>query len=228
MVIRSEEAKQAVPSSKQLTILLISGFSLMRTALRQLLVSMGGVLAVREASAADEAVALATREPPTIALIDADRIGDDTLALVRRILAAAPTAYPIVLSDDDVSDFVVPAVSAGVRGFIPRDVSPAELERAVRFVAAGRLVVGGWFHPQRFEEFARLATKHPAFPAALSHRESAVIEAMASGETDGQIAAHLGVSVPTVKTHVRSILRKTSARNRAQAIAAAFRNGVLS
>ena len=72
-----------------------------------------------------------------------------------------------------------------------------------------------------------LASRRAELALPLSQKESSVMEAMAQGHTDTQIAKGLGLSVPTVKTHVRSILRKTSARNRAGAIAAAFRSGVL-
>ncbi|HXF81475.1 MAG TPA: response regulator transcription factor [bacterium] len=217
---------EAGPTGRYVRVLLLSRTALVRVALRQLLSGDGGVAVVAEAGSWSEAVAAAGRSSPDIMLVD---MHDHAMVLDRlpELQAATPGARVIVLSDDPEAGDLFAAARAGVWGYLPHDVTSGELLRAVRTVAQGRVAVGGTMSR---EDFARLGAigRGPDAPLVLSPTEARVIRVMSEGHTDGQIAAQLGMSVPTVKTHVRAILRKTSARNRAAAIAAAFRSGLLS
>ena len=213
-------------SSAQISVLLIAEVALVRVALRQLLSRAAEVVIVGEAGAS-QALGIVHQFLPDIALVDAHRIDETLTGFLRRLTAISAKTHAIVLSDSDFGNGVVQAAEAGAWGYLPRDVSETELVRAVRLVGGGRAVMGCWLAPDQFMGLKELASRRAELALPLSQKESSVMEAMAQGHTDTQIAKGLGLSVPTVKTHVRSILRKTSARNRAGAIAAAFRSGVL-
>lgn len=226
MYVLTQEGESPPTPSKALSILLVSQLSLVRIALKQLLSNLDEVGTIREAVGATEAETLARHDPPDIAIIDAHSTTDEFPATTRAILLVAPSAKVIILSDEDFPAGIIQSGAPGIWGYIPRDISQAELARAVRTVASGRAVVGSSLLPEQFERLTQLAAR-PATQNPLSRKEWRVFEAIAKGHTDNQIAGALGVSVPTVKTHVRSILKKMGARNRAGAVTTAFRSGLL-
>jgi len=214
-------------SSAQLAIILIAD-PLVRIALKQLLREADEVVVVGEADP-DHALPVARRTAPDIALVDTHRVGDGLTEFLQRLRAVSPKTRPIVLTDADFTAGSLRIVEAGAWGYLRRDVSDPQLIKAVRLVARGKAVVDC---TMAHDDFARLGQLRPADPPSgtvvpLSEKESSVMRAMAEGHTDIQIARQLGLSVPTVKTHVRAILRKTNSRNRAAAIATAFRTGTL-
>ena len=213
-------------SSAQLTVFLIAEVALVRVALRQLLSRAAEVVVVGEAGTI-QAFGMVHQFMPDIALVDAHRVDEALTGFIHRLAATSAKTRPIILSDYDFSSGVIQAAEAGAWGYLPRDVSEAELVRAVRLVAQGRAVMGCWLPPDQFVRLGELSSRRIELSLPLSQKESTVIRAVAQGQTDGQIAREIGISVPTVKTHVRSILRKTNTRNRAGAIAAAFRSGIL-
>lgn len=215
-------------SSKELRILLISSFALVRIALKQLLSTAGEVSIVGDADPDPHALNLAGREAPDIAILDTQRMDDQLTNFVSRLLAVSPEVRTIILSDEGLEDGVLQAFKIGAWAYLPRDLSQAELIRAVRQVAQGKVVIGCALQPGQLLRLRDLSQGSVALELPLSQREETVVRAMAAGDTDSQIAKNLGVSVPTIKTHVRSILRKTNSRNRTAAIARAFRVGVLS
>jgi DNA-binding NarL/FixJ family response regulator len=214
-------------SSAQLTVILIAD-PLVRIALKQLLREADEVVVVGE-TVADQALPVARRIAPDVALVDAQRLNVWLAEFLQQLRAVSPKTRPIVLSDADFDASVLRIVDAGTWGFLPRDVSEPRLVKAVRLVGQGKAVMDC---TMAHDEFARLGQLRPADPPtgtaiSLSQKEASVMRVMAEGHTDSQIAEQLGLSVPTVKTHVRSILRKTNSRNRAAAIATAFRSGTL-
>ncbi len=223
--LESEATRAA--SSAQLTILLIAD-PLVRIALKQLLRAADEVVVVGEIGA-DHALPLARRTAPDLALVDAHRVDTGLAEFLQRLRAVSPKTRPIVLSEADFGTGVLNIADTGTWGFLPRDVSEPQLVKAVRAVAKGRAVMDCTL---AHDEFTRLGQLRQAEPTngtafALSQKEASVMQAVAEGRTDSQIANVLGLSVPTIKTHVRSILRKTHSRNRAAAIATAFRSGAL-
>lgn len=213
-------------SSARFTVVLVAD-PLVRIALKQLLRGASEVIVVGEASA-DQAVALVRQLAPDIALIDAHGVSSGLPEFLRSLRTASPKIRPIVLSEDDFGDGALLVADAGGWGYLPREVSEQQLIRAVRFVTHGKVVLDCTLAHEQFAQLGQLKTPAAAsFALPLSQKETSVMRAMAEGQTDIQIAKGLGLSVPTIKTHVRSILRKTSTRNRAAAIATAFRSGVL-
>lgn len=231
-MIRQDDPASPRPGARFTAILIAD--PLVRIALRQLLQAAEEVAVVGEGTV-DQAAELARRLAPDLALVDAQRLRDGRFGdFLSDLRAASPRTRAILLCEDDLDGGVAGAARAGAWGYLPREVTDRQLARAVRLVLDGKAVMDCALS---YDQFARLGQTNHNAPAAdvpgagavlrLSQKEATVIRAMAEGHTDEQIARQLGVSVPTVKTHVRSILRKTNARNRAAAIAAAFRSGIL-
>ncbi len=174
-----------------------------------------------------EAIALVERTRPDLALIDAAGADGQLIAAVRRMIAVSPSTRPVVLCDECPGGTLRRVLEAGICGYLRSDAPQRVILWALRAVAAGRLVLHCSLAPDQVGQFAPPGPRAPEARRPLSRRESAVLAAIAMGETDSQIASRLKLSVPTVKTHVRSILRKTGTRNRAGAIGAGFRDGAL-
>lgn len=224
--VKPNEVAWLTSSPTQISVLLIAEDTLVRVGLRQLLSRAAEVVVVGE-TGTGHALDMVRHFMPDIALVDAHRINGTLTSFVQRLTSVSAKTRAIVLSDADFGSGVVQTAEAGAWGYLPRDLSEAELVRAVRLVAQGRAVMACWMAPDQFIKLRELSLNHAELALPLSQKESTVIKAVAQGQTDGQIAQELGISVPTIKTHVRSILRKTNSRNRAAAIATAFRSGVL-
>lgn len=222
------EAGHETASSKGLRILLVASFALVRIALKQILSTSGEVSIVGDADPGAHALNLAGRKSPDIAIIDTPHMDQHLMGFVGSLLAVAPDIRPIILSDGNLEQGAIQAFRVGAWAYLPRDLSQVELMRAIRQVSQGKVVLGCALEPQQWLRLKEMGLSHTPLESPLSQREEMVVRAMASGDTDSEIARNLGVAVPTVKTHVRSILRKTNSRNRTAAIATAFRVGVLS
>jgi DNA-binding NarL/FixJ family response regulator len=213
-------------SSAQLTVILIAD-ALVRIALKQLLREADEVVVVGETAPGQE-LPVAGRTAPDVALVDSQGV-DGLAEFLQRLQAVSPRTRAIILSEADFDCGLLSIACAGAWGYLRRDISGPQLIKAVRLVAQGKAVMDC---TMAYGDFARLGQLRRADPPTgtsvpLSPKEASVIRIMAEGHTDLQIAEQLGLSIPTVKTHVRAILRKTNSRNRAAAVATAFRTGAL-
>jgi DNA-binding NarL/FixJ family response regulator len=138
----------------------------------------------------------------------------------------------VILTTFDLDEYVYEALRAGASGFLLKDTLPIDLLNAVRVVAAGDALISPRITRRLIEEFAR--RPDPARPAAsgaldqLTEREREVLELVAKGQSNAEIAANLYVSHATVKTHVSRLLMKLDARDRAQLVMIAYETGVAS
>lgn len=209
--------------------------ALVRSGFTMLLAGEADIEVVGEASNGAEAVALAARERPDVILMDvrmpvmdgleATRIitGDETLAATR----------VVILTTFDLDEYVHAALRAGASGFLLKDTLPVELLNAVRVVAAGDALIAPKVTRRLIAEFARRpepGTAHDAsgMLAQLTDREREVLELVAKGQSNAEIAGALFVSHATVKTHVSRLLMKLDARDRAQLVMIAYETGVAS
>ena len=180
------------------------------------------------ARSGSEVVDLVERRPPHIVLMDVSLDGSDMdgIEATRRILDAQPDARILILSMHDDQDTVTRAIAAGAVGFLPKNVDRAELVRALQAVAAG----GGFLHPTIAGPFlarvGRLADQSLELDR-LTGRERGVLEHLAEGKSTREIAAALVVSEETVKSHLARIYQKLGVNDRVQAVATAFRRGLV-
>jgi DNA-binding NarL/FixJ family response regulator len=138
----------------------------------------------------------------------------------------------VILTTFDLDDYVHEALRAGASGFLLKDTLPVDLLNAVRVVAAGDALIAPRITRRLIEEFAR--RPEPAAAAAahaaldqLTEREREVLELVAKGQSNAEIAATLYISHATVKTHVSRLLMKLDARDRAQLVMIAYETGVV-
>ena len=207
---------------------------LVRSGFTMLLSGEPGVEVVGEAGNGAEAVALAASEHPDVILMDVRMPVMDGLEATRRITGdeSLSSTRVVILTTFDLDEYVHEALRAGASGFLLKDTLPVDLLNAVRVVAAGDALIAPRITRRLIEEFAR--RPGPAAAAAaqaalgqLTEREREVLELIAKGQSNAEIAATLYVSHATVKTHVSRLLMKLDARDRAQLVMIAYETGVV-
>jgi RNA polymerase sigma factor (sigma-70 family) len=156
----------------------------------------------------------------------------DGLEATRRILTGATTApRVIILTTFDLDHYVYAALSAGASGFLLKDVTPEHLVAAVRMVRAGDALLAPAITRRLVERFASRSPDTAAVHrdlAALTPRELEVLQLLAQGLSNAELAAQLHLSEATVKTHVARILAKLGLRDRVQAVVVAYETGLVS
>ncbi|XVQ83323.1 response regulator [Microbispora siamensis] len=199
--------------------------ALLRGSFRVLLESEPDITVVGEAGDGAEAVELVARTAPDVVLMDVRMPGMDGIEATRRIDGRARV---LILTMFDLDAYVYAALRAGAGGFLLKDVPPADLLTAVRVVAAGQALLAPAVTRRLIEEFART----PVAPVVagldgVTEREREVLTLIARGLSNTEIAAHLHLSLATVKTHIGRLLAKLDARDRAQLVIAAYESGLV-
>jgi DNA-binding NarL/FixJ family response regulator len=206
--------------------------AVVRAGLRAFLRDAPDMLLVGETGDGAHAVEIATRSRPDVVLTEIRLPGLDGAELTRRI-RATPSSCPrvIILTTLDLDQHVFACLRAGASGFLLKDTPPAELLSAIRAVAIGEPV----FAPTVTRRLVDclLGTLPDADPAAstlldtLTPREQEVLELVAQGLSNADIAGRLYMSIGTVKSHVSRILTKLSLRDRVQAVILAYQTGLV-
>ena len=216
------------------SILLADDQPLLRRGFRMILEAEDDLTVVGEAGNGEEAVELARRHTPDVALMDIRMPGTDGIEATQRITAAGPLPKVLVLTTFDLDEYAFGALRAGASGFLLKDVRPGELVAAIRTVAAGDAVVSPRVTRRLLEEYAQVLPLAPGqreqqYPqlAALTEREREVLIAVARGLSNTEIAASLFVSEATVKSHVGRILSKLALRDRVQVVVLAYEAGLI-
>jgi DNA-binding NarL/FixJ family response regulator len=175
-----------------------------------------------------QAIELVTAHRPDVALLDVRMPRCDGLQATRRIVADAPATKVLVLTTFGQDEVVFEALQAGAQGFLLKDTRPEDLLAAVHAVAAGESRLDPAVTAAVVSHVRRHGTRATAHPVdRLTAREREVLVLMARGMSNAEVAAELVVSTGTVKTHVASLLAKLNARDRVQAVIAAFESGLV-
>ncbi|MBN6051521.1 response regulator transcription factor [Nonomuraea sp. RK-328] len=198
---------------------------LVRTGLRVILSSEPGVEVVGEAADGAEVLSVVRRERPDVVLMDVRMPAVDGIQATRRLVALDAPPKVLVVTTFENDDYVYDALRAGADGFLLKRTRPDELLRAVKLVAAGDTLL----FPAAIRALAarRPGSEVPGIER-LTGREGDVLRLMARGLSNGEIAAELVVGQETVKTHVGNVLAKLGARDRTQAVIAAYESGFVS
>jgi DNA-binding NarL/FixJ family response regulator len=204
---------------------------LLRDGLRVQLGLAGGLEVVGEAANGEQAVALARRERPDVLIMDVRMPVLDGIEATRRIVGGAGTGdvKVLILTTFDLDEHVYAALAAGASGFLLKDATPEDLAHAVRVVAAGESLLAPTVTSRLVREFARRSAGRPRREvlAALTHREVEVLQLVATGLSNAELAERLVVTHATAKTHVSRILAKLGLRDRAQLVVAAYEAGLV-
>jgi DNA-binding NarL/FixJ family response regulator len=204
--------------------------ALVRSGFRMIL-GAAGIPVVGEVSDGGQALAAVFQHRPDVVLMDIRMPGMDGLEATRRILAepAGAGCRIIILTTFDLDQYVYAALTLGASGFLLKDVSPEQLVDAVRTVRCGDALLSPSITRRLVERFAS-ATSAPPPPhgdlSELTPRELEVLQLLARGLSNAELAAELVLSEATVKTHVARILRKLGLRDRVQAVVLAYQTGL--
>ena len=214
-------------------VLIADDQPLMRGALRMVVGSQPDMDLVGEAADGREAVALALRLRPDVAVLDIRMPKLDGLAAVRELARAAVESSPVrvlVLTTFDLDEYVHEALRAGASGFLIKTAPPEDILAAIRVIASGEALLAPTVTTRLIERFRAEAEPHPAKAAALrllTAREAEVLEGLARGRSNGEIARTLSIGETTVKTHVSRILVKLDIRDRVHAVVFAYEAGLV-
>jgi DNA-binding NarL/FixJ family response regulator len=214
-------------TAEPLRILVADDSDAFRAGLAALLANVDDLALVGEATTGDEAVHAALELHPDVVLMDLNMPGRNGIEATREIAAAAPHIAVLVLTMHEDDESVFAAVQAGARGYLVKGARQAELLRAVRAVAEGGAVFGPAI-ARRLVDFlgaAARATAGASFPQ-LTEREREILDLVARGRSNAQIAEQLVLSTKTVRNHVSSVFTKIQVVDRAQAIVKAREAGI--
>lgn len=210
-----------------ITLLLADDQALVRAGFRLILNAEADLRVVGEAGDGEEAVAVAARTRPDVALVDIRMPRLDGIAATCAILATAPSARVVMLTTFDLDEYVIDAFRAGASGFLLKTAPPGQLVAAVRTVHEGDALLA----PASTRRLIERVTLHPdeGTPElnALTAREQDVLRLLARGLTNAEIADTLVVEQSTVKSHVARVLAKLGLRDRVQAVVYAYDHGVV-
>jgi DNA-binding NarL/FixJ family response regulator len=208
-------------------VLLVDDEELVRTGLRAILDAEPDIAVLGEAADGSEVPGLVGRLRPDVVLMDVRMPDVDGIATTRHLTTALPDPPRVlVLTTFGNDGSVYDALRAGATGFLLKRARPAEIVRAVRTVACGESLL----FPAAVRDL--VATRGRAGGdelrgAGLTEREGEVLRWMARGLSNAEIARELIVGVETVKTHVGNVLAKLGARDRTQAVVAAYESGFI-
>jgi DNA-binding NarL/FixJ family response regulator len=203
---------------------------LVREGLRMMLEAEGDVEVVGEAANGVEALDLARAEDPDVLLMDVRMPELDGLEATARLVGSNARTRVLVLTTFDLDEYVYRAMKAGASGFLLKDANREQLAAAVRTVASGDALLAPAITRRLIEDFCRRPPPSAAPPAAagdLSPREMEVLQLLARGLSNAEIASELFLSEATVKSHVARLLGKLGLRDRVQAVVLAYESGIV-
>ena len=200
---------------------------LVRSGLRMILGAAPDVAVVGEASDGQEAVRVCAEQRPDVVLMDVRMPGMDGIDATRAVVTAEAPPRVLILTTFDLDEVVYDALRAGASGFLLKDAPEERLVSAIRVVADGGSLFAPSVTRRLIEEFARRGTQAGADLAALTPREREVLELVARGLSNAEIASRLWLSENTVKTHVARLLMKLGLRDRVQAVVLAYESGLV-
>ncbi len=209
-------------------VLIVDDHPLFRDGLRALLETLPDAEAVGEASDGRIAVELAETLAPDVVLMDLHLPVMNGIEATRRIVADDPNVAVLILSMSDDDESVFAAMRAGARGYVLKGADHEEIHRAIVAAAAGEAIFGPEVARRLMALFTAPRTRGPgsdAFPE-LTERELEILELIARGIANPEIAERLGLSLKTVRNHVSSILNKLQVVDRPSAIVRAREAGL--
>lgn len=211
-------------TARTITLLVVDDHPVVRDGLRGMFESAPGFEVLGEAADGVEGVDLAARLDPDVVLMDLRMPGGGGVAAIAELTRRGARAKVLVLTTYDTDSDTLPAIEAGATGYLLKDAPRDELFTAVRAAADGRTVLSPAVATRLI---TRVRTPAGATDQSLSAREREVLELVAKGTSNREIAAELFISEATVKTHLTHIFAKLGAKDRAAAVAVAYDRGIL-
>ena len=217
-------------------IIIISQQFLFRQGIEHTLSGMNDVRVTATGEVNDEVLSIIDTLPPEVALVDIDTPSDNGLRLARKIKQRLPSIGVVVLTSNPDDAQLFQALKAQAVAYLSKEITPDELIHTIRRVARGEhpinenLTSRPKLAEQVLHQFQELSWRSEAegFIAPLTPREMEILNYIAQGYLNKQIAAELDISEQTIKNHVTSILRKLNANARTEAVVVAIKQGLIS
>jgi DNA-binding NarL/FixJ family response regulator len=219
---------------ERVRVLIVDDHALFRVGIRQILEREPDIEIVAEADDPRSALDAAFATNPDVILMDLSLPAPGGIETTQRIKRELPATAIVVLSTDEDEDALFEAIKAGAAAFVLKDISPEDLVMVIRRVAGGEFLINDKVFSKpavasrvlkEFRELAVYGQEAAPIFAPLSPREVEILDNIAQGMTNKQVAYALSISEQTVKNHMSSILRKLSVNDRTQAVVYAMRQG---
>jgi DNA-binding NarL/FixJ family response regulator len=206
-------------------VLLVDDEPLIRTGLRAIIDAEPDLEVVGEADDGMTATSATRRLRPDVVLMDVRMPRVDGIQATERIMASPDAPRIVVITTFENDEYVYEALRVGASGFLLKRSRPDEITNAIRLVVRGDSLLFPAAIRNLAARHAGVRTRDGLHTARLTERERDVLRLMAAGRSNAEIADDLTVSLETVKTHVGNVLAKLRARDRTQAVIAAFESG---
>jgi NarL family two-component system response regulator LiaR len=209
-------------------LFIVDDHKLVRWGVRTFLSTQADIEVIGEAASGKEALQMVGEIVPDVALVDLVMPGMDGIEVTRQIKAITPRTQVIVLTSYHEDEHIFPAIRAGALSYLLKDIGTEELAQAVRKAAAGEATMNSHVAARLVRELqARQPVAAPPLTGSLTDREVEVLNLVAEGLSNTDIAARLVISENTVKSHVSNILSKLHLADRTQAAVYAWRKGLV-
>ena len=213
--------------SEKIRVMIVDDHPVVRRGIQSLLAEEEDIQAVGEAVNGKDALEKAKSLKPDVILMDLVMPEMNGIEAIEKITASMPETRILVMTSFAADDKVFPSIKAGALGYLLKDSDPEDLIRMIRQVYRGELSIHPTIARKVIQELNRPA-KEPLTPSPITEREEEILQLLAQGLENKEIAARLVVRDATVRTHVSNILRKLQLANRVQATLYALRTGLTS
>ncbi|WP_020661597.1 response regulator [Amycolatopsis benzoatilytica] len=217
-------------SPTPISVIIADDHQVVRAGLATILGAVEGVHVAGTAADGAQAVALAVEQEADVVLMDLHMPGTDGVEATRRLRTERPATAVVVLTTYTDDDSVLAALEAGAIGYLTKNASAADIQRAIEAAASGHAMLDPLAAARLIQASRRDDPGRPgrdaALPGGLTEREGQVLGLIAEGLSNAEIAARLYLSRSTVKTHINQIFAKTGSRDRPQAIVYARQHGI--
>jgi DNA-binding NarL/FixJ family response regulator len=210
-----------------ISVVLAEDHALVRAGFRALLAAMPGVTVVAEAADGREALAVIAAHQPDVAVMDITMPGLNGIQAIAQARVEHPRVRVIVLSMHDNEEYVRQALRAGASAYLLKDSSPAELELAVRAVAQGGSYLSPMVSRHIVSDYLRRGSDGHAASDGLTARQREVLQLIAEGHTNQQMATTLNLSIKTIETHRAQLMDRLDIRDVAGLVRYAIRIGLI-